>query len=214
MQNFKILVGKYVEKYYIDRPYDVKFDKDMDLKLDYSIFPYCAILHEDPVYNASDNDEANITVNASKPRDLSLLRPEQNARMPVLRQSNSSINRDIENLLNQMEETFSQRLLRLIDEKGMTDSEAYIKAHIDRRHFSKIRNDVNYVPNKKTVLAFAIALKLSFDEAEELLNSAGFAFSRSSKTDIIIAFFLQNNIYNRFVINEVLYDYGQPAFFD
>ena len=80
-----------------------------------------------------------------------------------------SVNRNIDNLMDQLEETFSQRLLRMIDERGMTDSEAYTKAYVDRRHFSKIRKDVNYAPNKKTVLAFTIALELSLDEAKDLL---------------------------------------------
>ena len=123
-----------------------------------------------------------------------------------------SVNRNIDNLMNQLEETFSQRLLRMIDERGMTDSEAYTRAYVDRRHFSKIRKDVNYVPNKKTVLAFTIALELSLDEAKDLLGSAGFALSRSSKTDIIVAYFLQNKIYDMFEINDVLDAYGQPVF--
>ena len=122
--------------------------------------------------------------------------------------STLATNRNIESLMGQMDETFSQRLLRLIDERGMTDSEAYV----DRRHFSKIRKDVNYTPNKKTVLAFAIALELSIDEAKDLLNSAGFAFSRSSKMDIIVVYFLQNKIYDMFEINEILDAYGQPIF--
>ena len=126
--------------------------------------------------------------------------------------SSMATNRNIEDLMNQMEETFSQRLLRMIDERGMTDSEAYTKAHVDRRHFSKIRKDVNYTPNKKTVLAFTIALELSLDEAKDLLRSAGFALSRSSKTDIIVAYFLQNKIYDMFEINDVLYAYEQPIF--
>lgn len=126
--------------------------------------------------------------------------------------STMSVNRNIDNLMNQLEETFSQRLLRMIDERGMTDSETYTKAYVDRRHFSKIRKDVNYVPNKKTVLAFTIALELSLDEAKDLLASAGFALSRSSKTDIIVAYFLQNKIYDMFEINDVLDAYGQPVF--
>ena len=123
-----------------------------------------------------------------------------------------SVNRNIDHLMDQMEETFSQRLLRMIGERGMTDSEAYTKAYVDRRHFSKIRKDINYVPNKKTVLAFTIALELSLDEAKDLLASAGFALSRSSKTDIIVAYFLQNKIYDMFEINDVLDAYGQPVF--
>ena len=122
------------------------------------------------------------------------------------------VKRNIDTLMGQMDETFSQRLLRMIDERGMTDAEAYTKAYVDRRHFSKIRKDVNYVPNKKTVLAFTIALELSLDEAKDLLQSAGFALSRSSKTDIIVAYFLQHKIYDMFEINDVLDAYGQPVF--
>ena len=126
--------------------------------------------------------------------------------------SSMTTNRNIDDLMNQMEETFSQRLLRMIDERGLTDSEVYTKAYVDRRHFSKIRKDINYAPNKKTVLAFTIALELSLDEAKDLLRSAGFALSRSSKTDIIVAYFLQNKIYDMFEINDVLYAYDQPIF--
>ncbi len=118
----------------------------------------------------------------------------------------------LEAFMKQLEETFSQRLLRMIDERGMADSEAYTKAYVDRRHFSKIRKDVNYVPSKKTVLAFTIALELSLDEAKDLLASAGFALSRSSKTDLIIAYFLQNRIYDMFKINDVLEAYGLTVF--
>ena len=126
--------------------------------------------------------------------------------------STMAVDRNIDNLMEQLEETFSQRLLRMIDERGMTDSEVYTRAYVDRRHFSKIRKDINYVPNKKTVLAFTIALELSLDEAKNLLASAGFALSRSSKTDIIVAYFLQNKIYDMFEINDALDAYGQPVF--
>lgn len=50
-------------------------------------------------------------------------------------------------------------------------------------------------------MAFTIALELSLDEAKDLLASAGFALSRSSKTDIIVAYFLQNKIYDMFELN-------------
>lgn len=122
-----------------------------------------------------------------------------------------SVNRNIDNLINQLEETFSQRLLRMIDERGMTDSEAYTKAYVDRRHFSK---------SEKMSIMFQIRklywlynrFGIILDEAKDLLASAGFALSRSSKTDIIVAYFLQNKIYDMFEINEVLDAYGQPVF--
>ena len=121
-------------------------------------------------------------------------------------------NRKIDDLMSQMDETFSQRLLRMIKERKMSESEAYKKAYVDRRHFAKIKKDEYYAPSKKTVLAFAIALELSLDETKDLLRSAGYALSRSSKFDIIIVYFLENRSYNMFDINEVLYEYDQPIF--
>lgn len=118
--------------------------------------------------------------------------------------------RSLDHLMEHMGETFSQMLLRLIDERGLKDSQVYKKANVDRRHFSKIKNDIHYAPNKKTVLAFAIALELSMDETKDLLMRAGFAFSMCSKFDVIICYFIEHENYNIFEINEMLFSYDQP----
>ena len=211
MANQKLIdeVGKYIDKYYEPVKDDIKMDQDM-----LNIFDKITSLRKK---RAEEKDLQETQIKESSPVegydteefDVSTMKK---TKIKKGMSSTMSVNRNIDNLMEQLEETFSQRLLRMIDERGMTDSEAYSKAYVDRRHFSKIRKDVNYVPNKKTVLAFTIALELSLDEAKDLLASAGFALSRSSKTDIIVAYFLQNKIYDMFEINDVLDAYGQPVF--
>ena len=202
-------VGKYIDKYYEPVKDDIKMDKEM-----LSIFDKITRFRkkraeEKALQEQQIQESSQIEESAPEEIDVSTM---QKTKIKKGMSSTMSVNRNIDNLMNQLEETFSQRLLRMIDERGMTDSEAYTKADVDRRHFSKIRKDVNYVPTKKTVLAFTIALELSLDEAKDLLASAGFALSRSSKTDIIVAYFLQNKIYDMFEINDVLDAYGQPVF--
>ena len=116
---------------------------------------------------------------------------------------------DLEKLLDDTDAGFSETLLKLIDRTGKKDSDIYKKANVDRKLFSKIRNNPDYKPSKATAIAFAIALELSLDETRDFIARAGFALSHSSKFDIIIEYFISNGNYDMFEINETLFAFDQ-----
>ena len=107
-------------------------------------------------------------------------------------------------------ETFSEMLMRLIEESGEKKSVIYKRANIDRRHFSKIANHVDYQPTKQTVLAFALALKLNFERTKTLLAVAGFSLTKSNLADVIVSFFIEYKIFDVNLVNQILYKYKQP----
>ena len=116
----------------------------------------------------------------------------------------------LERLLSNLDESFSTTLLRMIDERGLKDSEVYKRANLSRQHFSKIRGNKQYQPKKHTVLALAVALELSVDETRLLLERAGYALTHANKRDVIVEYYLLHRIYDIYEINLALYAFDQP----
>ena len=135
-------------------------------------------------------------------------KPSTKPLLPLFQQK--SADKDLDQLLRQLDEGFSQTLLKLIDEKGMTDVQCYKKANVDRKHFSKIRSDPHYKPSKTTAVAFALALELTLPETQSLLSRAGYTLSHSFLFDIIIEACIQKGVFSVLDVNELLFAYDQP----
>lgn len=119
--------------------------------------------------------------------------------------------KNIEDLLAELGETFQEMLFRKIKEAGVSESEIYKRADIDRKLFSKIRRNPVYHASKDTVIALALALKLNLSDAVEMLEKAGYALSSGNARDLIIKYFIEQEIYDCHVVNYALYEFGQPT---
>ena len=123
----------------------------------------------------------------------------------------SLVEKDLASRLLQRNKSFSATLLSYIEDRGLKEPTVYKKANIDRKLFSKIKTNPNYQPTKSTALAFALALELSLQETNEFLRTAGYSLTYSSKTDIIIEYFILKKEYDIFTINEALFAFGEPS---
>ena len=169
-----------------------------DLNKDEAAFPDLAPEEYDSLPDIMPIEDRKMAPSAAKPRRIPSL--------PILRKDSQA---GLDDYITIREDTFQQRLFRLIDERGLKDPDVYKKANIDRKVFSKIRCNPNYSPKKKTAVAFAIALELDMPEMQDLLSRAGFALSPCSEFDLIISYFVEHKKYDINRINVTLFDYGQ-----
>lgn len=103
--------------------------------------------------------------------------------------------------------SFSERVLQLVNKSGMTPKEFYSKANLTRQVFHVLNSNRDYRPTRTTAFACAIGLELSLEQTKELLMSAGYAFSHSLRTDIVVEYYIRNRIYDIDRINSALFHY-------
>ncbi len=154
-------------------------------------------------YRPEETDSAALDAQKESVR-YSLQKPETTCEERIC----ADISEDLRHIIKELDAPFSEKLLRLIDAKGMTDPEVYNAAYIDRRLFNKMKSP-NYRPRKDTVLALVFGLRLTLEEANELLCAAGYALTPASKTDMICTYFLTHHMYDVAIVNSYLLDYDQ-----
>ncbi len=117
----------------------------------------------------------------------------------------------LEERMKHISDTFSQYLMYLIQDKNMENAEVYKRAIVDKKIFSKIKNNVDYHPQKLTALCLCVGAKLNLDESKDLLARAGYALSPCDKTDIIFSYFIENKIYDMIELDIQLEEHGLPC---
>ena len=159
---------------------------------------------------AAHEEERGVFCGSASPRCARFLGAREMASAPVAVAAPESSQRRLEDVVGQVEESFSECLLRMIDERGLADPQVYRRANIDRKLFSKIRSRKDYRPSKATALALAVALELNLDETKDLIARAGYALTHASKADLIVEYFIVNGVHDVLQINEALFAFNQP----
>ncbi len=114
-----------------------------------------------------------------------------------------SVEKSLKNI-TVVETTWQEMVFKWIDSKELKDSDVYKKANISKQTFSKIRSNEGYQPNKDTAIQMCFGLELGIDDSLDLIGKAGFNLSNSIKRDLVVRYFIENEIYNVDELNIIL----------
>lgn len=192
-------IETYIDEKTVRKHLALEYEQDDESFCDEEDFEECGELFKEPKYESTVQQVHDLSSIPNREKRFSAAAPKS---------------RSLDDVLAQVGETFQERLFRLIDEKGKSDVEVYRKANLDRKLFSKIRSNKDYHPKKMTALALAIALELNLDQTKDLIGRAEFALSPGNKFDLVIQYFIEHEIYDMYLINVTLFQYGLPLLGD
>lgn len=205
------LISSGIFAYPKDQAINIAIDEIRDFLITNDMDVYLSILNaKEHIDSLNEYPDLNLYIEDNyQPEAIYDTRSLRQENLDQLMEFNELEVKPLEDLVDMVDESFSEMLLRVIDEKNLDDVEVYKKANIDRKHFSKIRSNKHYKARKETILAFVFALELDLLQAEEMLMKAGYAFSNASKFDIIVKYFIENKIYDIYEVNKALFVYDQ-----
>lgn len=158
---------------------------------------------------AKESSQGSFPMYASRSASMPESVLPQEDKAVYLSQEDKAVHMSLDDKVAHIKDTWQESLFNLIDERGYTDIEVYKRANVDRKLFSKIRSNAAYQPKKITALAFALALRLNLDETKDFLSRAGYALSPSSMFDIIVEYFIEQEVYDIYTINLALFKHEQ-----
>lgn len=107
--------------------------------------------------------------------------------------------------------SYSQIVLCYLNDSKTDKDTLCEKYQLERTYFSKLADNPKYHPSKGEALILCFAFHLNYEEARALLKSADFILSSSEKQDLIIRYFLENNLFNLNDLNYVLNHFDFPS---
>ncbi len=217
-------IEEYIDDRYVEKQgkvdfFSLNYPQGVESRFIGSLKNAASILHEETMPDSACDDELSFdeTECKSAPAISAFKLPDKKAAKQRQVESEALkapvapkfAKESLDDRIKQLDESFTEMLMRKIDESGMTDPEVYRRANVNRRLFSKIRKDLHYHPRKQVALAFAVALRLPMAETQDLLRKAGLAINPSEKFDLIVEYFIEQGHYDVDDINVVLFKYDQ-----